>query len=125
MVKCTTTYKVFGYKGKQVRDNIHARDLVKAFYAFYLEPRAGEVYNVGGGRANSCSILEAIELVDRVLGKKVDFKILGDPRVGDHIWWISDNSKFISHYPNWSITIGLEEIITEIHANTRQIKEGV
>jgi len=119
LVKCTSTYKVFGYKGKQVRDNIHAHDLVRAFYEFYLNPNAGEVYNLGGGRANSCSILEAIELVDTVLGKKVDFKLADSPRLGDHIWWITDNSKFISQYPNWSITVALEEIITEIHENTK------
>ena len=119
LVKCTTTYNIFGYKGKQVRDNIHAHDLVRAFYEFYLSPNAGEVYNLGGGRANSCSILEAIDLVDNVLDKKVDFKLVNSSRVGDHIWWITDNSKFISQYPNWSITIGLEEIITDIYANTK------
>lgn len=120
LVKCTTTYKVFGYKGKQVRDNIHAYDLVRAFNEFYLKPQAAEVYNLGGGRPNSCSILEAIELVQNVLGKEVEHEIMDNARIGDHIWWITDNSKFISQYPNWSITIDLEEIITEIYANTKQ-----
>jgi CDP-paratose 2-epimerase len=120
LVKCAITYNVFGYKGKQVRDNIHAHDLVRAFYEFYLKPNAGEVYNLGGGRANSCSVLEAIELVESVLGKKVEYVVIDNPRIGDHIWWITDNSKFISHYPNWSITIDLEEIITEINANAQQ-----
>ncbi len=125
LVKCTKTYNVFGYGGKQVRDNIHAHDLVRAFHQFYLNPHAGEVYNLGGGRANSCSILEAIELVHSVLGKKVEFEVLDNPRVGDHIWWVTDNSKFISQYPDWSITNDLEEIITEIYANTLQTIDEV
>jgi len=120
LVKCTTTYNIFGYKGKQVRDNIHAYDLIRAFYEFYLKPNSGEVYNIGGGRSNSCSILEAIELVDTVLGKKLDFRFIDKHRKGDHIWWITDNSKFISHYPNWSITIGIKEIIKEIHLNANK-----
>lgn len=120
LVKCKTTYNVFGYQGKQVRDNIHARDLVYAFHEYYLNPKAGEVYNLGGGRANSSSIIEAIKLVEDVLGKNIDFTVLDEPRIGDHIWWITDNSKFISHYPNWSITNDLEKIITEIYANTQQ-----
>jgi len=117
LVKCKTTYNVFGYKGKQVRDNIHAHDLVRAFYEFYLHPQAGEVYNLGGGRANSCSVLEAIELVGTILDRHVDFKLVDSPRVGDHIWWITDNSKFVSQYPNWAVKISLEEIITEISKN--------
>jgi CDP-paratose 2-epimerase len=120
LVKCETTYNVFGFKGKQVRDNIHALDLVKAFDEFYQSPNAGEVYNLGGGRANSCSIIEAFNLVKKVLGKQIDYQLIESARVGDHIWWITNNSKFISHYPNWSISIGLEEIITEIHANSQQ-----
>ena len=124
LVKCTTPYNIFGYRGKQVRDNIHAFDLVSAFYEFYLNPNAGEVYNLGGGRANSCSIIEAIELVHAAIAKKVEFNIIDSPRVGDHIWWITDNSKFISQYPNWSITIGLNQIITEIWSNTKQIKNN-
>lgn len=119
LVKCTETYNVFGYQGKQVRDNIHAYDLVRAFHEFYLNPHAGEVYNLGGGRANSCSILEAIELVQNLLDKKIKYNLLEKPRVGDHIWWITDNSKFIYQYPNWSITIDLVQIINEIYANTR------
>jgi CDP-paratose 2-epimerase len=119
LVKCTSTYNIFGYKGKQVRDNIHASDLVSAFKEFYSSPRPGEVYNLGGGRANSCSVLEAIELVSATLDRKIDFRIIESPRRGDHIWWISDNSKFISHYPNWSIKIHLEEIIAEINANKK------
>ncbi len=115
LVKCKTTYNVFGYKGKQVRDNIHAEDLVRAFHAFYRQPRAGEVYNLGGGRANSCSIIEAIDLVREVIGKTVDFQIVDNPRRGDHIWWITDNSKFRSHYPDWKINIDLAGIIRDIN----------
>lgn len=118
LVKCETTYNVFGYKGKQVRDNIHALDLVKAFYEFYKNPRKGEVYNLGGARENSCSILEAISLVEEFTGKKTDYRILDDPRVGDHLWWISDNSKFISHYPDWSIQLFLRDIIDDIYEHT-------
>lgn len=121
LVKCNTTYNVFGYKGKQVRDNIHARDLISAFDKFYKDPKPGEVYNLGGGRNNSCSILEAIDLVQEVTGKQMDYKILKEPRIGDHIWWISDNSKFIRHYPQWEITYNLKEIIKEIHLNARKI----
>ncbi|MGO4819201.1 NAD-dependent epimerase/dehydratase family protein [Flavobacterium sp. W22_SRS_FP1] len=115
MVKCKTTYNVFGFKGKQVRDNIHARDLILAFFEYYKNPKAGEVYNIGGGRENSCSIIEALALVEKLTLRKSDYKIIEDPRVGDHIWWVSNNQKFKSHYPNWKINIGLEEIINEIN----------
>jgi CDP-paratose 2-epimerase len=115
MVKCKTTYNVFGFKGKQVRDNIHARDLILAFFEYYKNPKAGEVYNIGGGRENSCSIIEALALVEKLTLRKSNYKIIEDPRVGDHIWWISNNQKFKSHYPNWKINIGLEEIINEIN----------
>ena len=123
MVKCPATYNVFGFKGKQVRDNIHARDLATAFHEFSKNPKAGEVYNIGGGHMNSCSILEAIELVETVTGKKIKFKILDKPRVGDHRWWITDNTKFSTQYPNWGITANLTEIITEIHENSDQFVE--
>lgn len=117
LVKCTTTYSVFGYKGKQVRDNIHAHDLISAFYEFYLNPKPGEAYNLGGGRQNSCSILEAIDLVQNTLKRQISYKVLDEPRLGDHIWWITDNSKFISHYPNWSISYNLIDIISNIDQN--------
>ncbi len=115
LVKCQTTYNVFGYKGKQVRDNIHAHDLVKAFHEFYKNPKPGEVYNIGGGRENSCSILEAIKLVKNETGESINYKLITKNRVGDHIWWITDNSKFIKDYPNWKITKSLKDIINEIH----------
>ena len=115
LVKCKTTYNIFGFKGKQVRDNINARDLVSAFFEYYKNPRAGEVYNIGGGRENSCSIIEAINIVEQLTQRKIDFKINEIPRVGDHIWWISNNEKFRKHYPNWKIKISLNEIIMEIN----------
>jgi CDP-paratose 2-epimerase len=119
LVKCDTTYNVFGYKGKQVRDNVHASDLVLAFYEFFKSPRPGEVYNIGGGRENSCSIIEAIALVEKTTNRNIDYKILDNPRVGDHIWWISSNEKFQRHFPNWSIRISLTDIIMEIHDQSK------
>lgn len=117
LVKCLMggrKYKIYGYKGKQVRDNIHSFDLVSAFYAFFQKPRCGEVYNIGGGRFANCSIIEAIEISERVSGKKLETEYLPQNRMGDHIWWISDVSKFKSHYPQWSHIYGIEETINEI-----------
>ncbi|MEW6637606.1 MAG: NAD-dependent epimerase/dehydratase family protein, partial [Actinomycetota bacterium] len=102
LMKCTVTgepYTVLGYKGKQVRDNIHSHDLVNAFYHFYRNPRAGEVYNIGGGRFSNCSMLEAIKLCEEIAGRRLDWIYSESNRQGDHIWWISDVSKFRSHYP--------------------------
>jgi CDP-paratose 2-epimerase len=115
LVKCKETYKIFGYKGKQVRDNIHAFDLVCAFDEFYKNPKPAEVYNLGGGRENSCSILEAIDLVQNTINKKVNYAIVENPRIGDHIWWITDNSKFKQHYPNWNVSYNLIDIINDIN----------
>ena len=101
-------YSVFGYKGKQVRDNIHSLDVVAAFHEFIKKPRVGgNVYNLGGSRDNSCSILEAIKLIENISEKKSNYKILKNNRIGDHIWWISDNSKFKKHYPKWKINFSL------------------
>jgi CDP-paratose 2-epimerase len=108
------TYKVFGYKGKQVRDNIHSYDVIQAFEAFRLNPRPGEVYNLGGGRANSVSILEAFDLIKSITGRKVNWVYIDENRIGDHICYISDLSKMKSHFPQWKITLSLEEIIQEI-----------
>ena len=106
-------YSIFGYKGKQVRDNIHSLDVARAFNEFIKKPRVGgNVYNLGGGRENSCSILEAIKLIEDISDKKSKYKILKQNRIGDHIWWISDNSKFIKHYPNWKISITLRKSFT-------------
>lgn len=117
LVKCTLTgkpYMVFGYKGKQVRDNIHSLDLVRAFHAFYQAPRCGEVYNIGGGRASNCSMLEAITLVQEVTGRELNWSYHETNRTGDHIWWISDLSRFQSHYPQWTLTYDIPRIIGEI-----------
>ena len=116
---CTVTgrpYRVFGYGGKQVRDNIHSADLVAAFAAFIREPRAGEVYNIGGSRHSNCSMLEAITLCEEISGKRLTWKYEEDNRIGDHIWWISDVRKFQGHYPGWKFRYGLREILEEIHA---------
>lgn len=120
LMKCTivgTTYKVFGYKGKQVRDNIHSKDLIKAFHAYYENPKPGEVYNIGGGRFSNCSILEAIELCQEITGNRLDWEYLEENRRGDHIWWISDISKFKSHYPSWNLEVNVEMILQEIYDN--------
>lgn len=107
-------YTIFGFKGKQVRDNIHAYDLASCFWRFYQKPRKGEVYNLGGSRKNSCSILEAIKLIEKITKKKSRYKLSKDNRTGDHIWYISDNSKFVKHYPGWKITKSLSKIILEM-----------
>jgi CDP-paratose 2-epimerase len=104
LVKCVVTgkpYTIFGYKGKQVRDNIHSYDLVNAFWHFVQKPRVAEVYNIGGSRHSNCSMLEAIRMAEGFAGKKLDFKLSDDNRIGDHIWWISDVRRFQEHYPEW------------------------
>jgi CDP-paratose 2-epimerase len=118
LVKCIVNdkpYTIFGYKGKQVRDNIHSWDLVNMFWEFHQNPKQGEVYNVGGGRDNSTSILEAIDTINRIAGTNWNnYTISEQNRIGDHIWYISDLRKFRTHYPNWNITIDLEETITQM-----------
>ncbi len=113
------TYTVIGYKGKQVRDQIHSFDVIRAFDAFIATPRPGEVYNLGGGRANSASVLECIAMVEELTGRKLERKYLPENRIGDHICYISDLSKFRSHYPTWNITRGLRDICAEIVAANR------
>jgi len=108
------TYRVFGYKGKQVRDNIHSFDIARAIEEIYNSPRCGEVYNMGGGRANSCSILEAFDIVERLTGRKMRHEYVDQPRAGDHICYISDLSKFQAHYPNWTISKPLDEVFRDI-----------
>ena len=117
LVKCNLEgreYKIFGYKGKQVRDNIHSEDVVRFMYEFFKDPRCGEVYNIGGGKNNSCSILEAFDIAATFSGKKQEYTYLDDNRMGDHICYYSDLSKMREHYPNWDITISLEETIGQI-----------
>ena len=107
-------YNIIGYKGKQVRDNLHSNDLVKCFWEFYKKPRNGEIYNMGGGRYSNCSIIEALSLVEVYTKTKIKKKILKLPRVGDHIWYISDTSKFKKHYPNWKQKYDTKKIIEEL-----------
>ncbi len=108
-------YFIYGYKGKQVRDNIHSYDLVNAFYHFYQNPRIGEVYNMGGSRFSNCSMLEAIHLCEEISGKKLEFEYVEQNRAGDHIWWISNVSKFKSHYPDWNFKYNIKTILQEIY----------
>jgi CDP-paratose 2-epimerase len=118
LIKCNVTetkYIVHGYKGKQVRDNIHALDVARFIAAFIGNPRAGEVYNIGGGRSNSCSILEAFAKIESISGKPMLYEYKEQNRVGDHICYISDLRKMRTHYPGWDIRISLDEIFTEIH----------
>jgi len=112
-------YTVMGYKGKQVRDNIHASDLVNMFWHFVQKPRPGEVYNAGGGRHSNCSMLEAIALCEKIAGQPMQWTYQEENRVGDHIWWVSDVSKFRSHYPDWNYTMSLEDILQDIADKTR------
>ena len=117
LVKCNLegkTYNVYGYKGKQVRDNIHSLDVARFIAAFLQKPRSGEIYNLGGGRANSCSILEAFARVEKLTGKKMLFTYVDKNREGDHICYISDLSKMRSHYPSWDLTKSLDDIFSEI-----------
>src|SRR5258707_251559 len=108
------TYKIYGYKGKQVRDNIHAHDVARFMHAFALHPRCGAVYNIGGGRANSCSILEAFQIVEALTGRKMQYEYLERPRDGDHMCYISDLRKMRADYPAWNITVPLTQIFEEI-----------
>jgi len=117
LVKCMLNgdkYIVNGYKAKQVRDNIHSSDLVNAFWSYFEDPRYGEVYNIGGGRYSNCSMLEAIEIGQKISGKELDWHYNNTHRTGDHIWWISDTRKFQNHYPEWQQKYNIEMIISEI-----------
>jgi CDP-paratose 2-epimerase len=119
------SYSVFGYKGKQVRDNIHSHDVVRAIEQFAANPRPGEVYNLGGGRENSVSMLEAIAQIEQLTGRKLDWRYLDAARKGDHICYISNMCKFKSHYPNWKITRSLAEILEEMVASqTAQLRSN-
>jgi CDP-paratose 2-epimerase len=118
LMKCTVTgqpYSIFGYKGKQVRDNIHSSDLIAAFDEFYRNPGSAEIYNIGGGRESNCSMLEAIEICQEISGRELQYSYKEDNRIGDHIWYISDLSKFKNKYPNWSIKYNVTQILKEIY----------
>jgi CDP-paratose 2-epimerase len=108
-------YTVFGYKGKQVRDNIHSYDLVNMFWQVFQHPCCGEVYNTGGSRHSNCSMMEAIALCEEITGRKMDYDYADDNRIGDHIWYISDIRKFQNHYPDWSYKYDLKSILLEIY----------
>ena len=108
-------YTIFGHNGKQVRDNIHSTDLVNAFSEYHKNPKKGAVYNMGGGLESNCSMLEAIMIGEEVSGKKLNYNYIKDARVGDHIWYISDLSKFKNDYPQWKISYNIERIIKEIY----------
>lgn len=118
LMRCCITgkmYCIYGYKGKQVRDNIHSYDLVNAFFYYYRNPRCGEVYNMGGGRFSNCSMLEAITLCEEIAGKKLKYEYVNQNRPGDHMWWISSVKKFKQHYPGWSLTYNIKSILQEIY----------
>ena len=110
-------YSLIGYKGKQVRDNLHSNDLVSCFWEFYKRPRHGEVYNMGGGRFSNCSIVEALDLVENLCNIKIKREIIKTPRVGDHIWYISNLNKFKNHYPKWKQKYNTKKIIEELISN--------
>ncbi|HEY4652428.1 MAG TPA: NAD-dependent epimerase/dehydratase family protein [Pontibacter sp.] len=117
LIKCAIKgdhYTIFGYGGKQVRDHIHSYDLVNMFWHFYQNPRSGEVYNAGGSRHSSCSMKEAIKICENITGKKMHYSYTEANRIGDHIWWISDMSKFKQHYPDWNWKYSIEDIINQI-----------
>ncbi len=113
-------YNLIGYKGKQVRDNIHSHDLVSCFWEYYKKPRKGEVYNTGGGRFSNCSIIEALNLVQKITGIKINKKILKQNRVGDHIWYVSSMRKFRKHYPKWKQLYSTKKIINELINNFKK-----
>lgn len=126
LMKCAVTgapYTVFGYKAKQVRDNIHSHDLVSMFWRYCQAPRPGEVYNAGGGRFANCSMLEAIALCEEIAGRPMAWSYADENRIGDHIWWISDLRKFQSHYPDWNWTRTLRDTLDEIHVEL--LRRGV
>jgi CDP-paratose 2-epimerase len=126
LMKCAITgthYTVFGYQGKQVRDNIHCADLVSAFEHFYKKPREGEVYNIGGSRHSNCSMLEAIGMCEQIAGRKMSWSYSETNRIGDHIWWISDVRRFQQHYPKWKFQFTLHETLVQIH--DEMVRRGV
>jgi CDP-paratose 2-epimerase len=118
LMRCTVsgdTYTVFGYLGKQVRDNIHSKDLVRAFAEFHRQPRQAAVYNIGGGRASNCSMLEAIGLCQQIAGSELLWELRDQARAGDHRWWISDLGPFREDYPDWELEYDIEAVLREIY----------
>ena len=122
LVRCAVTgqpYTIFGYKGKQVRDNIHSNDLVQCFWHFHRDPKPGAVYNIGGSRHSNCSMLEAIDLIEELSGHSVKYTLSDAARSGDHIWWISDVRRFQQDYPQWSYTYDLRATLQEMIGATK------
>ena len=122
LMKCTLTgrpYTVFGYKGKQVRDNIHSFDLVNAIWHFFRKPRSGAVYNIGGTRHSNCSMIEAISLCEELAGQTLAWSYAEQNRTGDHIWWISDMSRFMADYPEYRQSYDIRAIMTDLYENSR------
>jgi len=123
LMKCAATgraYTVFGYQGKQVRDNIHCSDLIQAFHSFFQAPRVGEVYNIGGSRFSNCSMVEAIELCNEITGRELTWGYTAANRTGDHVWWVSDVSKFQLHYPDWQLKYDIRGILTDIYQSNQE-----
>ena len=117
LIKCAITgkhYTIFGHKGKQVRDNIHSVDLINAFWAYYQNPRPGEVYNIGGSRHSNISMIEAIQQIENIAGYKLNYTLSDDARIGDHIWYVSDISKFKAHYPDFKYQYNIDRILKEM-----------
>jgi CDP-paratose 2-epimerase len=117
LMKCAITgdhYTIYGYKGKQVRDNIHSWDMANMFWHYFSNPKQGEAYNAGGGRHSNCSMQEAIALAENITGKKMKYSYTDTNRIGDHIWYISDLTKFKSHFPEWNWKYSLEDIMLQI-----------
>ena len=120
LVKLSLTkrkYSLIGYKGKQVRDNLHSYDLVNCFWEYFKKPKNGEVYNIGGGRYSNCSVVEALDHVEKITNIKIKREVIRKPRVGDHIWYISNLSKFKKHYPKWKQKFNTKKIIEELIEN--------
>jgi len=123
LMRCAVTarpYTVFGYKGKQVRDNIHVRDVAEAFWAFLQRPTSGAVFNLGGGRHSNCSMLEAIAMAEALTGRQMDISYGEDNRIGDHIWWISDTRAFQTAYPEWGYRYDIQTLMADIHAGVTE-----
>ncbi len=119
LMKCTVTgspYTIFGYEGKQVRDNIHACDVVSAFHAFHRNPKPAAVYNLGGGRTSNVSMLEAIALCEEITGRELERTLSGEARIGDHKWYVSDLSAFQADHPDWELTFGIRDVLEDIYA---------
>jgi CDP-paratose 2-epimerase len=127
LMKCAVTetpYTIFGYNKKQVRDNIHSADLIRAFHEFFKSPRSGQVYNIGGGRHSNCSMMEAISLCEQITGKPFHSRYVAENRRGDHIWWISDLSRFQQHYSAWKQLYNVPQILQQIFESNIERWEG-